>query len=40
MILERARFISEFENPYVIVEVNGRLKNKLSESYPLPVVSD
>jgi cytidine deaminase len=35
------QFISEFGNPYVIVEVNGKLKRtKLSELYPLPVVSD
>ena len=35
------QFISEFGNPYVIVEVGGKLKKaKLSELYPLPVVSD
>jgi cytidine deaminase len=35
------QFISEFGNPYVIVEVSGRLKKtKLNELYPLPVVSD
>ena len=35
------QFISEFGNPYVIVEVEGKLKKiKLSELYPLPVVSD
>ena len=35
------QFISEFGNPYVIVEVDGKLKKtKLSELYPLPVVSD
>lgn len=35
------QFISEFGNPHVIVEVNGELKKtKLSELYPLPVVSD
>jgi homotetrameric cytidine deaminase len=34
------QFISEFGNPYVIVEVDGKLKKvKLSELYPLPVVS-
>ena len=35
------QFISEFGNPYVIVEVGGKLKKaRLSELYPLPVVSD
>ena len=35
------QFIREFGNPYVIVEVGGKLKKaKLSELYPLPVVSD
>jgi cytidine deaminase len=35
------QFISEFGNPYVIVEVDGKLKKtRLSELYPLPVVSD
>lgn len=35
------QFISEFGNPYVIVEVNQKLKKvKLSELYPLPVVSE
>jgi cytidine deaminase len=35
------QFISEFGNPYVIVEVNGKLKKvKLSELCPLPVVSE
>jgi cytidine deaminase len=34
------QFISEFGNPYVIVQVGGQLKKaKLSELYPLPVVS-
>ena len=35
------QFISEFGDPYVIVEVNGELKKlRLSELYPLPVVSE
>ncbi|MFQ6089629.1 MAG: cytidine deaminase [Candidatus Methanofastidiosia archaeon] len=35
------QFISEFGNPYVIVEVEKKLKKvKLSELNPLPVVSD
>ena len=35
------QFISEFGNPYVIVEVDSKLKKtKLSELYPLQVVSD
>jgi homotetrameric cytidine deaminase len=35
------QFISEFGNPYVIVEVNGKLKKtELKELYPFPVVSD
>ncbi len=35
------QFISEFGNPYVIVEVDGKQKKtKLSELYPLQVVSD
>jgi cytidine deaminase len=35
------QFIGEFGNPYVIVEVNGKLKKvKLSELCPLPVVSE
>jgi len=35
------QFISEFGNPYVIVEVGGELKKvRLSELYPLPVVSE
>ena len=35
------QFISEFGNPYVIVEVNRGLKKaKLNELYPLPVISD
>jgi cytidine deaminase len=35
------QFISEFGNPYVIVEVGGKSKKaKLNELYPLPVVSD
>ena len=35
------QFISEFGNPYVIIEIGGKLKKaKLSELYPLPVVSD
>ena len=35
------QFISEFGNPYVIVEVDGKLKKvRLSELYPLPVVSE
>jgi cytidine deaminase len=35
------QFISEFGNPYVIVEVDGELKKtRLSELYLLPVVSD
>lgn len=35
------QFISEFGNPYVIVEVDGKpKKTKLSELYPLQVVSD
>lgn len=35
------QFISEFGNPYVIVEINHKLKKvKLSELYPLPVVSE
>jgi len=34
------QFISEFGNPYVIVQVDRELKKaKLSELYPLPVVS-
>jgi cytidine deaminase len=34
------QLISEFGNPYVIVEANGKLgKVKLGELYPLPVVS-
>jgi cytidine deaminase len=35
------QFISEFGDPYVIVEVNQKLKKaRLSALYPLPVVSD
>jgi len=35
------QFISEFGNPYVIVEVEGRLRKvRLGELYPLPVVSE
>jgi len=35
------QFMSEFGNPYVIVEVDSKLKKtKLSELYPLQVVSD
>ena len=35
------QFIGEFGNPYVIVEVGGKLKKvRLSELYPLPVVSE
>lgn len=35
------QFISEFGNPHVIVEVGGELKKvRLSELYPLPVVSE
>ncbi|MFQ6095380.1 MAG: cytidine deaminase [Candidatus Bathyarchaeia archaeon] len=35
------QFISEFGDPYVIVEVNQKLKKvRLSELYPLPVVSE
>jgi len=35
------QFISEFGNPYVIVEVGGELKKvRLSDLYPLPVVSE
>ena len=35
------QFISEFGNPYVIVEVDGTArKARLSELNPLPVVSD
>ena len=35
------QFISEFGNPYVIVEVESKLKKvRLSELYPLPVVSE
>ena len=35
------QFISEFGNPYVIVELKGRPKKaKLSELYPLPVASE
>lgn len=35
------QFISEFGNPYVIVQVDSKLKKtKLSELYPLQVVSD
>lgn len=35
------QFISEFGNPHVIVEVNHKLKKvRLSELYPLPVVSE
>jgi cytidine deaminase len=34
------QFINEFGNPYVIVQVDRELKKaKLSELYPLPVVS-
>lgn len=34
------QFISEFGNPHVIVQVDGEVKKvKLSELYPLPVVS-
>jgi cytidine deaminase len=35
------QFISEFGDPYVIVEIEGKMKKaKLRELYPLPVVSD
>jgi len=35
------QFISEFGNPYVIVQVEGELRKvKLSELYPLPVASE
>ena len=35
------QFIKEFGNPYVIIEVNRRLKKvKLSELYPVPVISE
>jgi cytidine deaminase len=35
------QFISEFGDPYVIVEVDRKLKKlRLSELYPLPVVSE
>lgn len=35
------QFISEFGNPYVVVEVKGKLKKvRLSELYPMPVVSE
>jgi len=35
------QFISEFGDPYVIIQVNQQLKKvKLSELYPLPVVSE
>lgn len=35
------QFISEFGDPYVIVELEGKMKKvKLHELYPLPVVSD
>jgi len=35
------QFISEFGDPYVIVEVDGQLKKaKLHELYPLPVTSE
>jgi cytidine deaminase len=35
------QFISEFGNPHVILEVNGKLKKtRLSDLYPVPVVSD
>ncbi len=35
------QFISEFGNPYVIVEVDAKLKKaKLSDLYPLPVYSE
>jgi len=35
------QFISEFGNPHVIVQVDGKTKKaKLAEIYPLPVVSE
>lgn len=35
------QFISEFGNPYVIVQIEKELKKvKLNELYPLPVVSE
>jgi cytidine deaminase len=35
------QFIGEFGDPYVIVQVDGQLKKvRLSELYPLPVVSE
>jgi cytidine deaminase len=35
------QFISEFGDPYVIVEVDRKLKKlRLSELYPLPVISE
>lgn len=35
------QFISEFGNPYVIVEANEKIcKTKLSELYPLPIISE
>jgi cytidine deaminase len=35
------QFISEFGDPYVIVQVDGKLKKvRLIELYPLPVLSD
>ena len=35
------QFISEFGNPYIIVEVDHKLKKvRLSELYPLPVISE
>jgi cytidine deaminase len=35
------QFISEFGNPYVILEMNGKLKKtRLSDLYPAPAVSD
>lgn len=35
------QFISEFGNPYVVVEVKGKLKKvRLSKLYPMPVVSE
>jgi cytidine deaminase len=35
------QFISEFGNPYVIIQLEGEIKKiRLSELYPLPCVSE